>query len=335
MEFKKVTADNLKVALEESAILLKRAEVVLEKDYWLCFVLDYIFNKSLWKNAFTFKGGISLSKCFNLIERFSEDIDLILDWKVLGYQKEDFLLERSNVQQDKFNKSTVPRIEEWLENVFIPQLQDDLNKLTNQKLEISLDQSMKQSVLIKYPNFFNSLYIKNYIRLKIGILSEDEPFVIAKIKPDIYDKFPMLFEGDGFEVRTIKPERTFWEKATILHHEANRPQNSKFPIRYARHYYDLYRIANSEYKSSLFDHLSLLRRIALFKNKLYPQRWAQYEEIAQQTLKLIPKSYRWNEISRDYYEMIEMLYGEIPDFNEMLKALIELEKEIREYKKQD
>ena len=64
-------------------------EAIIEKDYWVCFMLDYLFHRSKWKNNIAFKGGTSLSKSYNLIKRFSEDIDLILDWRVIGYTKDE------------------------------------------------------------------------------------------------------------------------------------------------------------------------------------------------------------------------------------------------------
>lgn len=64
-------------------------DAIVEKDFWVCFTLDYLFHRSPWKESITFKGGTSLSKAFHLISRFSEDIDLILDWRVLGYGKDE------------------------------------------------------------------------------------------------------------------------------------------------------------------------------------------------------------------------------------------------------
>ena len=64
-------------------------DAIVEKDFWVCFTLDYLFHRCPWKETITFKGGTSLSKAFNLISRFSEDIDLILDWRVLGYGKDE------------------------------------------------------------------------------------------------------------------------------------------------------------------------------------------------------------------------------------------------------
>jgi hypothetical protein len=73
-------------------------EAIIEKDFWVCFVLEYLFHQSRFKNHLIFKGGTSLSKCFGLIRRFSEDIDLILDWRILGYEKSEPWAERSKTK---------------------------------------------------------------------------------------------------------------------------------------------------------------------------------------------------------------------------------------------
>lgn len=84
-------------------------DAIVEKDFWVCFTLDYLFHRCPWKNAITFKGGTSLSKAFNLISRFSEDIDLILNWRVLGYSKsiascsEKFIVSNSSSVQPRLS----------------------------------------------------------------------------------------------------------------------------------------------------------------------------------------------------------------------------------------
>lgn len=85
-----------------TASKMKISEAIVEKDFWVCFCLDYLFHECKWKEAFAFKGGTSLSKAYGLIERFSEDIDLILDWRVIGYKKDEPWEERSNTKQLKF-----------------------------------------------------------------------------------------------------------------------------------------------------------------------------------------------------------------------------------------
>lgn len=66
-----------KFLFETAAIKLKLNSAIIEKDFWICYILDYLFNKSIYKEFFTFKGGTSLSKAFNVISRMSEDIDII------------------------------------------------------------------------------------------------------------------------------------------------------------------------------------------------------------------------------------------------------------------
>ena len=79
-------------------------DAIVEKDFWVCFTLDYLFHRCPWKDAITFKGGTSLSKAFNLISRFSEDIDLILDWRVLGYGGDEPWGKRSNTKRMRSTK---------------------------------------------------------------------------------------------------------------------------------------------------------------------------------------------------------------------------------------
>ena len=71
-------------------------EAMVEKDLWVCYLLDHLFHRSPYGRSMVFKGGTSLSKAFGVIERFSEDVDLILDWRVLGYGADEPWEERSH-----------------------------------------------------------------------------------------------------------------------------------------------------------------------------------------------------------------------------------------------
>ena len=79
-------------------------DAIVEKDFWVCFTLDYLFHRSPWKKAITFKGGGSLSIAYHLSSRLSEDIDLILDWRVLGDSRDEPWEKRANTKQGTFNK---------------------------------------------------------------------------------------------------------------------------------------------------------------------------------------------------------------------------------------
>jgi hypothetical protein len=86
----------------------------------------------------------------------------------------------------------------------------------------------------------------------------------------------------------IRAERTFWEKATILHHEAHRPADSALPARYSRHYYDLARMAASPVKDAALADTDLLAAVVAFKQRFYPRSWARYDLAARGTLRLVP-----------------------------------------------
>jgi predicted nucleotidyltransferase component of viral defense system len=316
--------DDLRVLIINTARNKKNiSEAVIKKDYWVTFILDYLFNENRWKEYFTFKGGTSLSKCFGLIERFSEDIDLILDWQVLGYDKEEPWIERSNTKQDKFNKQVNEKTEKFLKDELLPVLKKDFKDLP---FEFFIDTIDAQTILCKYPKIFDSNYLAQTIRLEIGSLAAWTPAVNIEILPIIAEAYSNVFKEKS-SIRTVSVERTFWEKATILHHEANRPENSPMPHRYARHFYDLYKIANSKFKYKALQDKNLLKKVVEFKMKFYPRKWARYEDILNTKLKLVPSQYRFGEI-KNYQDMAEMIYGDYPIFDEIINSLQTLEKEI-------
>lgn len=303
-------------------------DAIVEKDFWVCFALDYLFHRSQWKDVITFKGGTSLSKAFNLISRFSEDIDIILDWRVLGYSNGEPWEPRSNTKQDVFNKEANTRAENFLAENFCPVIKKDLSLELGYEANIYIDKKDKQTVIFAYPNLFTNPATLQAIRLEIGALAAWTPAKKAVITPYAAQYYPAVFEQKETKILTVTPERTFWEKATILHHEANRPEHLKMPQRYSRHYYDLYCMSRTLVKKEAFEQLDLLKKVVDFKMKFYPRAWAKYPEAVPGSLKLIPPTYRFGDLAADYNSMKDMLYGEIPSFEVVMAAIGELEKEI-------
>ncbi|MGN0729223.1 nucleotidyl transferase AbiEii/AbiGii toxin family protein [Treponema sp.] len=320
--------DDLRTLFRNTSVKAGLNEAIIEKDFWVCLMLNYLFHKCEYKDGFTFKGGTSLSKCFNLIKRFSEDIDLILDWRILGYGLNEPWQERSNSKQDKFNKEANARAELFLKETLLPVLQNDLKELLNLKDAFYIDDKDAQTICFKYPAIYKDDSILQIIRLEIGALAAWTPSVVKNVKPYAADYYPKIFETGTSAVRCTSVERSFWEKATILHHEANRPKELPMPRRYSRHYYDLYVMAHSEYKNSAFSRIDLLRKVAEFKMKFYPRKWAEYENAKIGTLKLVPPEYRLKALREDYENMEEMFYSDFPDFDKLMKYICELEKEI-------
>jgi len=298
---------------------------IIEKDLFACTILNYLFTECPWKNNLAFKGGTSLSKAFNLIERFSEDIDLILDWRVIGYEMEEPLTKRSNTKQDKINKEFDAKTEEFLKSIFIPKLKEDLANLINRDLDIGYE---NEAIIIGYGNDYADESILHVIRLEIGAKAAWTPTEVATIQPYIAEVYPAQFGDASVSVRTTTPERTFWEKATILHHEANRPDDLPVPPRISRHYYDIYRMAKLGALDKALAQSDLLEQVADFKAKFYPRKWAEYDLARIGSLKLVPSNIHKESLKRDYAKMAGMIYGERPDFDDLMAEIAKIEAKI-------
>lgn len=303
-------------------------EAIIEKDFWVCLTLDHLFHHSPWKAAFTFKGGTSLSKCYGLIQRFSEDIDLILDWRVLGYGLHEPWAPRSNTKQDQFNKEANERAEQFLRDTLLPSLRSEFSVILGMEADLYIDPDDEQTICFRYPSIFKTESILQVIRLEIGALAAWTPSQPREIRPYAAERYPAAFQQANTVVLTAAAERTFWEKVTILHHEANRPEHLPMPSRYSRHYYDLYCIAHSENKAAAYEDLDLLGRVVEFKMKFYPRKWAQYELARPGSMKLCPPEYRYAALEEDYAVMQGMMFGECPPFPVLMEFIRELEAEI-------
>lgn len=135
-------------------------------------------------------------------------------------------------------------------------------RITNASL--SIDDGDSQTLRFFYPQSFSDDSILQEIRLETGALAAWTPTTVAHISPYIAEAFPEAFTCLATPVLTVSPERTFWEKATILHKEAFRT-NGRFPSRYSRHYYDLYKLAHSDVKEKALSDTGLLKSVVDFK----------------------------------------------------------------------
>ena len=304
------------------------SEAVIEKDFWVCYVLDYLFHRCPWKDHLAFKGGTSLSKAYDLIKRFSEDIDLILDWRVLGYSIVEPWEARSNTKQDAFNKEANERAAAFLRDEFIPAITKDLSVELALPVKCEIDPFDLQTVKFVYPNSFSDTAILQEIRLEIGALAAWTPAAEQTITPYAAEYYGRVFEQPSTQVLTVLPERTFWEKVTILHREAFRAENSTLPSRYSRHYYDLYCMAKSPVKDRALADTDLLARVVAFKDKFYRCPWARYDLAKPGTMRLIPPEYNIPKLIDDYDHMQNMIFGKKHDFEEVLGILRQLEQEI-------
>ena len=152
------------------------------------------------------------------------------------------------------------------------------------------------------------------------------------VTPFAAEKYPDVFSQKETAVLTVDAERTFWEKLTILHKIANFPEGKTLPARYARHLYDVYNLGNSWVKKSAFKRKELLEKDVAFKQKFYYAKGAHYETATLSSIELLPRKTVLNALQEDYQAMKNMIYGNMPEFEEILAFLEKLQGEIHKLK---
>lgn len=319
--------EELELVIQNASDKLNMSSAIIEKDLWVCLILKYLFKDFIYKEAIVFKGGTSLSKVYKLIERFSEDIDLALDWKVLGYKSQEPYEDRSNTKQLKFNEKLNEDTKIFLKDTFLPVLKKDFKEiLKGKEWDFYIDEDDGQTICFDYPKNHRDNSILQIIRLEIGALAEPIPSSRQKIHTYIEEVYPEVFQ-ENIEVVTVDSLRTFYEKITILHREANRV-NGQYPKRYSRHFYDVYKMILTDLRDESFNQWGLLKAVIDFKKKFYASNWAKYDEIMEGKLKLVPSDQGLIVFSKDYDSMKNMLFGEKIKFDEIISALKEYEMEL-------
>lgn len=318
--------EELELIIQNTADKMNIAAAIVEKDLWVCVILKYLFSDFKYKDYIVFKGGTSLSKVFKLIERFSEDIDLALDWQVLGHGEREPYEDRSKSGQLKYNLKLNDETAIFLKNQVLPTMQEDFEKiLKNRNFNFYIDEHDPQTICFDYPKNYTELSILQVIRLEIGSLAEPIPASKHVIKTYIGEAYPSIFD-DKSEVKAVDSIRTFYEKITILHREANRI-NGNYPTRYSRHFYDVYKMLLTDLRDESFNQLELLKAVIEFKKKFYACNWARYDEIFEGNLKLIPPKEGIEVFSRDFTSMQNMLFGTKISFDKIIDEINQYEKE--------
>ena len=310
--------DQRRIIFEDASERLGILIPMIEKDFWVCWVLSRIFgDQRLWK-LLRFKGGTSLSKVFHLIERFSEDIDLILDWREVT--QDDPMKERSNAQQDKFNK----RVQEESAGYISTTLKELIASVFDGECRVEADAEDGHIIWIEYPHEDSGNYILPRVKLEIGPLAAWVPHQAFPVMPYVGEAFPQL-DIQAFDVPTILAERTFWEKVTILHQEHFRPEKLAVPARFSRHYYDLFKMSFSSVCQNALADTELLRKVVEFKRKFYPRAWARYDLAHPGDIRLMPPEHSMKPLADDYAQMHLMIFGDYPTWQEILAGLQNLE----------
>jgi hypothetical protein len=311
---------------------------IIEKDFWVCWVLHRIYEVLRFRPRMIFKGGTSLAKGYDIIQRFSEDIDLTLSRRDLGFVG-NYDPKQSGISRKEAArriKSLVKASRETINKKLLPALRADFSSVIGTDgWDIQTDEIDPQTLIFTYPRSEPKETLPEAvnpaIRLKMGARSDDRPVGKREIRPYAAEAFPEAFKiTASCRVGVLDPKRTFWEKATLLHAEYHRPLAKSPSAGLARHYYDLFRMSRQRIGRQALARTDLLERVIANKRLFFTAAWAHYEKALTEEFRLLPHKNRGKFLRADYTRMREMIFGEIPPWEEILSALRELEKRINQ-----
>lgn len=328
--FLKLSPDDRRLYIEEAAARRGISAVIVEKDFWVSWLLGVIFS-SEFSNSLVFKGGTSLSKAFKVIERFSEDIDLSLSPEFLNLPPAG----ESRTQATKWMKhaeaacgdAVLTRISPVLEAIAV----SILGESPKGWFEFLIDPLTDSPVLLfHYPSTQppGFEYLKRSVKLEFGSLTDQQPIGRHAIQPLIAEILPDAFADWQCEVVSLEIERTFWEKATILHAEYHRPADRPTPDRFSRHYADTAALALHPAAIAALNADELRARVVGWKSLFFGSAWARYDLAFPGSFRLVPPPERLGSLRADYDAMRDMYLSEPVEFDDVLAALAALEKRI-------
>lgn len=201
---------------------------------------------------------------------------------------------------------------------------------------VELDSLDPQTIVFAYPSagIANEMehYIRPAIRLEMGARSDDWPAADYNIKPYAAEVFPETFiVAPTCRVHALDAERTFWEKATLLHAEYHRPRETPTRERLARHYYDLHQLSKTDIATKALKRMDLLERVALHKKVFFRSAWANYETAKPGSFRLVPSGERLSALRSDYSQMQAMIFGDYPEWEAIVEGLEEIEGRINSH----
>lgn len=332
MYFSLTTADQAEL-LDTASSRSGRPAHLLEKDVWVVWTLSCLFSSSL-ADRLTFKGGTSLSKAYNVIDRFSEDIDLTCDIRRLlpDMSTEPEGIPPTPSQAAKWTKVVRSRLPQWIEDSVVPVLQ---TALVDSGMEATLDITGKDSdsILMKYPPLRQGTgYVAPHIRLEFGARSTGEPFEVLPVVCDLASLMPEIVFPQA-RPRVMKMERTFWEKATAIHvfcRQAKIRGN-----RFARHWHDLLLLAATERIQTSLADKTWLEQVVRHKAMFFQEKDQtgvpiDYRECLNGHLFLVPDGLALKTLREDYNSMIQdgILLAQAPEFDVVLEQCAHLQDKI-------
>ncbi|MCH6255593.1 nucleotidyl transferase AbiEii/AbiGii toxin family protein [Puniceicoccaceae bacterium K14] len=309
--------------------------IIVEKDFWVCWLLGILFRTEPFSQNCVFKGGTSLSKVYNAIHRFSEDIDLSINPGFLGCEEsalEDASL--SNTKRHQLSEELQTICASIVEDKLMTRLETEISNILDRSesgqpwLRYELDGTTNSPVLLfHYPTDRETKeggYIPPRVKLEFGSLTDQRPTGSCKVTAMVDELAPGHFADCRAQVVALEIERTFWEKATILHAEHHRPDLRKRD-RFSRHYADFAALWKNPISQKALQSDELLSRVVRHKSRFFRSSWANYNTAKRGTFKLLPKPEAIDNLKKDYKAMEQMFFKTPPPFEEILDTLRDAE----------
>ncbi|MFW5781376.1 MAG: nucleotidyl transferase AbiEii/AbiGii toxin family protein [Bacteroidota bacterium] len=326
IDFYQLTSEERQTIFDQIGIKLNIHPAAVEKDWWVVQTLSLL--QSMEVAPYTvFKGGTSLSKAWNIIERFSEDIDLALDKQFLGID------ECSTVKQVKKLRSATRK---YIYKIFIPELQEKFNNAGYTDVIVELNEEEGENlepvqISVFYRSFTEaSNYTNPSVKIEIGSRSLREPFTNRKFSSLVGEHFPdKSFADAPISVPSVNPERTLLEKLFLLHEEFQKPAEEIRVNRLSRHLYDVEKLMSTEFIDLALENQSLYNEIINHRSIYTKIAAVNYQLHQPKTLNPVPPDKILGEWEKDYKAMQEsMIYGESLPFNKLIEKIKELKQRI-------
>jgi hypothetical protein len=321
--FARLPAQERREIIQERANQMRVDFTIVEKDFWVCWTLKSLFALPSGNPPLTFKGGTSLSKAYGLIDRFSEDIDVVIDPHFfiadLSDPEEPGI---SNTQREKRMKQLDAACVAYIGEQLLSTLQSEFAARLDPTEEwaLVLDPVDSNTLLFRYPKSNPDMafaYLRDTVKIELGWRARIAPAERKVIVPYLAET-PMLLEEPQVAGNVLVPHRTFWEKVTALHVETFRAKPKQF---FSRHYADVAAMLRNRTGQDASRDLAMLEDVRVFKNVYYYAAWARYDLAKPGTLVVVPDERRARELAIDYRNMRPMFLTDPPPFEHVLEQL--------------
>lgn len=285
----------------------------------------------------SFKGGTSLSKCWHLVDRFSEDIDITIDREYLGFSG---TLSKTQIS-DKLRRATCSFVRETMQHDIAEQLHK--NGIAKNKFQVNVDithitTTDPETININYDSVLtfsidggNGLYVLPKVKVEVSGRSMNEPVnevPLESMIDQVYPKAP--FAEPKFNVRAVLPERTFLEKLFLLHEEFAKPKDLIRVERMSRHIYDIGQMLKTPIVEKAIHNEQLYRQVVEHCRKFIGLRGFDHDTLYPDSLNIVPPETIIEQWKADYENMrLHMIYGESVSFEELINNLRDLNDRIK------